>query len=111
MTLGTLVLAVLVVGPWAPPSKKFRELSLEHSPERPLTVAQVYNLADAVGPRYRALILLLTFASLRWSELAALRKEDIDLDACTVWVTRQIYYLRGGVTPSARPSRRPESGS
>ena len=69
----------------------------EHSPERPLlTVAQVYALADAVGPRHRALILLLTFASLRWSELAALRKEDIDLDACTVWVTRQIYYLPGG---------------
>jgi integrase len=69
----------------------------EHSPERPvLTVAQVYALADAVGPRYRALILLATFASLRWADLAALRRQDIDLDACTVRVTRQIYYLRGG---------------
>lgn len=63
----------------------------EDSPERPvLSVAQVYALADAVGLRYRALILLAAFSSLRWSELAALRPEDIDLDACTVRVTRQL---------------------
>jgi integrase len=69
----------------------------ETSPERPvLTVAHVYALADAIGLRYRALILLATFASLRWAELAALRPEDIDLDACTVRVTRQIDYLPGG---------------
>ncbi len=59
-------------------------------------MAQVYALADAIGPRYAALILLATFASLRWAELAALRPADIDLDACTVWVTRQIDYLPGG---------------
>jgi integrase len=51
----------------------------EDSPERPvLTVRQVYALADAVGPRYRALILLATFTSLRWAELAALTPHDID---------------------------------
>ena len=69
----------------------------EESPERPvLTVTQVYALADTIGPRYRALILLATFASLRWSELAALTPQDIDLDACTVRVTRQINYPPGG---------------
>ena len=63
----------------------------EHPPERPvLSVAQVYALADAVGLRYRALILLAAFSSLRWGELVALRPEDIDLDACTVRVTRQL---------------------
>lgn len=63
----------------------------EESPERPvLSVAQVYALADAVGLRYRALILLAAFSSLRWSELAALRPEDIDPDACTVRITRQL---------------------
>jgi integrase len=63
----------------------------EDSPERPvLSVAQVYALADAVGLRYRALVLLAAFSSLRWGELAALRPEDIDLDACTVRVTRQL---------------------
>jgi integrase len=63
----------------------------EDSPERPvLSVAQVYAMADAVGLRYRALILLAAFYSLRWGELAALRPEDINLDACTVRVTRQL---------------------
>jgi integrase len=63
----------------------------EDSPERPvLSVAQVYALADAVGLRYRALVLLAAFSSLRWGELAALRPEDIDLAACAVRVTRQL---------------------
>jgi hypothetical protein len=43
-----------------------------------LTVSRVYALADAIGLRYRALILLVTFASLRWAELAELAPRDID---------------------------------
>lgn len=69
----------------------------EESPERPvLSVEQVYALADAVGLRYRALILLAAFTSLRWAELAALTPADIDLDALTVRVTRQLDYHRKG---------------
>jgi integrase len=76
----------------------------EDSPERPvLSVSQVYALADAVGPRYRALILLAAFSSLRWSELAALRPEDINLKACTVRVTRQL--TRGGPAPVFGPPK------
>ena len=83
----------------------------EDSSERSvLTVAQVYALADAIGPRYRALVLLAAFASLRWAELAALRPEDIDLDARTVWITRQIDYPPGGGhtfgPPKSRAGRR-----
>jgi integrase len=36
--------------------------------------------------RYRALVLLATFASLRWGEATALRRCDLDLDAGTVRV-------------------------
>ena len=82
----------------------------EESPERPvLSVAQVYALADAVEPAYRALILLATFASLRWAELAALRPEDIDLEGCTVRVTRQLHYHQAGYSfgpPKSRAGRR-----
>jgi integrase len=82
----------------------------EESPERPvLSIAQVYVLADAVGLRYRALILLATFASLRWAELAALRPEDIDLEARTVRVTRQLNYHQAGHSfgpPKSRAGRR-----
>jgi len=69
----------------------------EKSPERPvLTVAQVYALADALGGRFRALGLLAVFGSLRWGELAALRRSDIDIQARTVRVSRQLSEQRGG---------------
>jgi integrase len=78
----------------------------ENAPERPvLTVAQVYALADAVGLRYRALILLAAFTSLRWAELAALSPTDIDLDARTVRVTRQLYYYEAGYSFAPPKSR------
>src|SRR5690349_10390038 len=69
----------------------------EKSPERPvLTVPQVYALADAVPDRYRALVLLTVFGSLRWGELAALRRPGIDFQARTVRISRQLSEQRGG---------------
>ena len=63
----------------------------EKSAERPvLTVPQVYALADATDERYRVLVLLAAFTSLRWGELAALRRSDIDVQARTVRVARQL---------------------
>lgn len=76
----------------------------EDSPERPvLSVAQVYALANAIGHRYRALVLLAAFSSLRWGELAALRSEDIDLEVCKVRVTRQL--IRSGSSPVFGPPK------
>jgi integrase len=40
--------------------------------------------------RYRALVLLITFASLRWGEAIALRRPDLNLDARTVRVRAAI---------------------
>ena len=69
----------------------------EKSPERPvLTVPEVYALADAVSARYHALVLLAVFGSLRWGELAALRRSDIDIQARTVRVARQLSEQHGG---------------
>ena len=54
---------------------------VERSPERPVaTIPQVFALAEAVEPRYRMLILLATFASMRFGELGALTRSSIDLD-------------------------------
>ena len=55
----------------------------EHSPERPiLTVSQAFALADAfTDRRYRLLILLAVFCSLRWGELAALPRCCVDTDS------------------------------
>jgi integrase len=67
------------------------------SPERPVvTVRQILSLAAVIEPSYRALILLAAFCSLRWGELAALRREDLDLEARTVKIERSLTPLPGG---------------
>jgi integrase len=75
---------------------RIRGAAQEKSPERPtLTIQQVYAIAEAVDAKYRALILLAMFTSLRWGELTALRDRDIDLDARTVRVVRQLTEVNG----------------
>jgi integrase len=70
----------------------------ESSPERPVaSVPMVLALADAVGDRWRALVLLAAFCSLRIGELAALRKPAINLDQGTVTVMASAGDLPGGV--------------
>ncbi|MCG5450764.1 tyrosine-type recombinase/integrase [Micromonospora hortensis] len=83
----------------------------EKPAERPvLTLAQVFKLADIVPPRYRALVLVTTFGCLRWGEVAALQRQDVDTAAGTVRV-RQAYTEQRGVglvlgPPKSRASRR-----
>jgi integrase len=83
----------------------------EKPAERPiLTVAQVFQLADVVPTRYRALVLVTTFACLRWGEVAALQRQDIDAVMGTVRV-RQAFTEQRGVglvlgPPKSRASRR-----
>ena len=75
---------------------RIKGASVEKSPERPLlTVGQVYALADAVDPRYRALILLACFCGLRWGELAGLQRADIDRDHRTIRIARQLCEVPG----------------
>ncbi|SCL38790.1 Site-specific recombinase XerD [Micromonospora rhizosphaerae] len=66
-----------------------------HTPERPTaTIAQVYALADAMPARFAALIIVAALSGLRWGELAALRRCDVDLDAATVRVPRKLAALK-----------------
>lgn len=59
----------------------------EYSDERPVIPAStLVELLDNVPPRYRALLLLATFANLRFGELAGLRRNQVNLDACEVVV-------------------------
>ncbi len=90
---------------------RIKGASEETSPERPvLSVTQVYTLAEAIDPRYRALVLLAAFGSLRWGELAALRRSDIDLTNRTIRVDRQLTEVTGqGLTfgpPKSAAGRR-----
>ncbi|MFF6803538.1 tyrosine-type recombinase/integrase [Streptomyces sp. NPDC012616] len=66
-------------------------------PERPvLSVAEVLAVADSIAPRHRLLVLLAAFTTLRFGELAALRRRDIDLDGLTVSVRRSQAELQDG---------------
>jgi integrase len=69
----------------------------EHSPERPIaTVVEVFALADVMTPRFRVFVLAAAFTGLRWGELIALRRRDIDLDKPAVRVPRKLAQLNSG---------------
>lgn len=71
--------------------------SVERPDERPVaSVAEVAALVEAIDPRYRAMVLLATWCGLRFGELAALTRQDIDLAAGTVRVRRQVQELADG---------------
>jgi integrase len=69
----------------------------EHSDERPvIPVPTLIELLDSVPARYRALLLLATFANLRFGELAGLRRSQLDLDACEVRVNASTWEMDDG---------------
>ena len=69
----------------------------EDSPERPVaTVLEVFALADQMPARFRAFVLAAAFTGLRWGELIALRRRDLDLDAPSVRVPRKLAQLASG---------------
>lgn len=75
---------------------RIKGASVERSPERPsVSVEQAFAIADNIVPRYRALVLLATFASLRYGELLGLQRADVDLDAHTVKVRRAVKEVGG----------------
>jgi len=83
----------------------------EDSPERKIAALPlVFAVADALPVRYRALVLLATFAGLRWGELAGLRRGNIDLGACEIRIVETTAELDGGhlvpETPKSRAGRR-----
>jgi integrase len=72
----------------------------ERAPEmRFATVAQVAALADAIDPRYRALVLVAAYGGLRWGELVGLRVKRVDLLHSRVTVAEQVAEVNGQLLP------------
>ena len=72
----------------------------ERAPEmRFATVAQVAALAEAIGPRYRALVLVAAYGGLRWGELVGLRVRRVDLLHGRVTVAEQVAEVNGRFIP------------
>lgn len=79
----------------------------EHAAERPTAeVEEVFGLADAIGPRWRLMVLLGAFASMRPEELAELRGKDVDQDRGSVWVIRAAPELTTGERVIGDPKSR-----
>jgi integrase len=76
---------------------RVRGAGQDRSSERPvLSVREVVALVEVMPERYRALVLLAAFGSLRWGELAALRRRDVEAEQGTVRVERSLTELAGG---------------
>jgi integrase len=70
---------------------------VERHPERPVaTVEQVVGLADAIDARFRAMVLVAAFTSLRLGELLALTRRSLDLKDGTITVVAQLQELAKG---------------
>jgi integrase len=73
-----------------------RGAAAEPAPEmRFATVAEVAALADAIPPRFGALVLVAAYTGLRWGELAGLRVKRVDLLHGRITVAEQLLEVRG----------------
>ncbi len=77
----------------------------ENPSERPMLDTEVVvQLADAIEPRLRLLVLIAGFRTLRPGELLGLQRQDVDLLHRTIRVERQTQEVTGGwvVVPNAK---------
>jgi integrase len=70
-----------------------------------LTEAEIKSLADAIGPRYRALVLVGAVLGLRWSEAVGLRICDIHFLGGTLTVNQTVSEVAGRLTTADTKSR------
>jgi integrase len=70
------------------------------------TVAEVAALADAIPPRFRALVLIAAYTGLRWGELAGLRVKRVDLLHRQITVAEQLLEVRGRLAFGPTQDRR-----
>jgi integrase len=61
------------------PTARVKLPKIEHHEMRFLTPGEVATLADAIDPRYRALVLVGAYCGLRFGELAGLKRDRVDL--------------------------------
>jgi integrase len=93
----TKILAAAVEGGMIPrsPCRQIPLPKIERAEMRFLTVAEVRRLAVAVGPSYRALILLGAYGGLRIGEMTGLRRKRLDLTAGVVEVAEVVTEMHG----------------
>jgi integrase len=77
------------------PASRVKVPRVEPGPRRVLTPGEIDALVAALPSRYCAAVVLDAYASLRWSELVALKRDDLDLDARTVRIDEALVEVGG----------------
>ncbi len=88
---------------------RIKRAAVKHRKSEPiaLTPDEIRALAEKITPRYKALILLGGFSGLRFGELTALRRSDIDMskDSLAVTVRRAVVRVDGKFVTDRPKSR------
>jgi integrase len=92
---GQILAAAVEGGMRRSPCRQIPMPKIERAEMRFLTVAEVRRLAVAVGPSYRALILLGAYGGLRIGEMTGLRRKRLDLTAGVVEVAEVVTEMHG----------------
>jgi integrase len=77
---------------------------------RPASLAELELIVKALPERYRAMALLACWCSLRFGELAELRRSDIDLAAGVIHVSRGVVRPRSAASRRAVKAPKSEAG-
>jgi integrase len=91
---------------------RIRGAGQDKAEERPtITLDQVFSIAWAIQPRYRLLVLLATFAQLRFGELVALRRRHVNLATMELRVRKATAEMEDGTQvdddPKSDAGKRP----
>jgi integrase len=62
---------------------------------RPATPSELAKIAEALPPRYRCMVLLSSWAALRFGEVTELRRRDVDLEKRVIKVARAVTWPDG----------------
>jgi integrase len=65
--------------------------------QRFLTHTEAWTIAEAVEPRFKAMVLVAVFGGLRFGEICALRRSNIDTDRNTIRVNQTLVDAKGAV--------------
>jgi integrase len=91
------------------PCRAVRLPKIDREEMRFLSPAEVARLADAIGSRYRALVLVSAYGGLRMGELAGLRRGRVDLLRGTIDIAEIVVEVHGQLytgPPKTRAGRR-----
>lgn len=86
---------------------RIKRAAVKHRVVEPIALAasEIRDLADAMPEQWQALVLLAGFSGLRWGEISALRRSDVNLVELEVTVNRAVVRT-GGEFVIARPKSR-----